>query len=65
MVNESSDLDGGDKQISLPEEAVRVADTNGDLGLQYFAREKLVRACIFGGATDKALVALLLVSGAV
>jgi tetratricopeptide (TPR) repeat protein len=57
LIGEALDLDKGDESISLLEEAVRLADTCGDLELQYFAREELVRACIFGGATDKALVA--------
>lgn len=57
LIKESLDLDDGDEQISLLEEAIRLADTEGDLELQYFARERFIRACIFGGATDKALVA--------
>ena len=57
LIAQSLDFEDGDEQISLREEAVRLADLEGDLKLQYFAREVYVRACIFGGATDKALVA--------
>lgn len=57
LLGDSSELEDGDAQIALREEAVRVADLKGDLKLQYFAREMFVRACIFGGASEKALVA--------
>jgi tetratricopeptide (TPR) repeat protein len=57
LLRESLDLEDGDAQIALREEAVRLADLGGDLKLQYFAREVFVRACIFGGATEKGLVA--------
>jgi hypothetical protein len=57
LISQSLDFEDGDTQISLREEAVRLADLRGDLKLQYFAREVFVRSCIFGGATEKALVA--------
>lgn len=57
LLSESLDLDDGEAQIALREEAVRLADLKGDLKLQYVARELFVRACIFGGAEEKALVA--------
>jgi hypothetical protein len=57
LLGRALDLDEGDEQIATLEEAVRVADIEGDLELQYGAREALVRACIFGGASEKALVA--------
>lgn len=53
----SFDLDEGDEQISMVENAVRLADLEGDLKTQYLAREQLVRACLFGGSSEKALVA--------
>lgn len=57
LIRQSLELDEGDAQISLREEAVRLADFEGDLKLQYYAREVFVRACILGGAPEKALVA--------
>jgi tetratricopeptide (TPR) repeat protein len=57
LLSDAFDLDEGDEQIALTENAVRLADLEGDLETQYFAREQLVRACIFGGVTEKALVA--------
>lgn len=57
LLSQSLGLEDGDAQIALREEAVRLADLGGDLKLQYFAREVFVRACIFGGATEKGLVA--------
>ena len=57
LIRQSMDFEDGDAQISLREEAVRLADLRGDLKLQYFAREAYVRACIFGGAEQKGLVA--------
>jgi hypothetical protein len=57
LIGKSMDVPDGEEQISLREEAVRVADAAGDLRLQYFARDQLVSAGIFGGHTDKALVA--------
>ena len=57
LLGESYGLEDGDAQIALCEEAVRLADLKGDLKLQYAAREVFIRACIFGGASEKALVA--------
>jgi hypothetical protein len=57
LISQSFDLGEGDAQIALREEAVGVADLRGNLKLQYYARESFVRACIFGGAEEKALVA--------
>lgn len=56
LLIESLEIEDGDAQIALREEAVRLADLSGDLNLQYFAREVFIRACIFGGASEKALV---------
>jgi hypothetical protein len=57
LLSESFQLEDGEAQIAVREEAVRLADLNGDLKLQYFAREMFIRACIFGGSSEKALVA--------
>lgn len=57
LLSESYELDDGEAQIAVQEEAVRLADLHGDLRLQYHARGIFVRACIFGGASEKALVA--------
>lgn len=57
LINESLDLDEGETQVMLMEEAVRLADAGGDLELRYFVREQFIRAAVFGGATEKAIVA--------
>lgn len=57
LLSESYELDDGEAQIAVQEEAVRLADLHGDLRLQYHTRGIFVRACIFGGASEKALVA--------
>jgi hypothetical protein len=57
LIDQSYDLDDGPERISLREEAVRLADLTGDLKLQYRVREEYVRACMFGGAQEKGLVA--------
>lgn len=57
LLLQSLELDDGDERISVLEEAVRLADIGGDLKLRYQAREHFVRGCIFGGATERALVA--------
>jgi hypothetical protein len=57
LIEESFQLDDGDEQISVAENAVREADLSGHLETQYRAREQFVRACVFGGETDRALVA--------
>jgi len=57
LLRQSLDLNEGDEQISLQEQAVRLADAFGDLSIKYRVRELYVRACIFGGAPEKGLVA--------
>jgi hypothetical protein len=57
LIEKSFRLDDGDEQISVAENAVREADLSGHLETQYRAREQFVRACVFGGETDRALVA--------
>lgn len=56
LISQSFEFEDGGTQIALREEAVRLADLTGDLKLQYFAREAFIRSCIFGGASEKALV---------
>ena len=57
LIKESFRLEDGDEQITVCENAVREADLSGDLETQYRAREQFVRASVFGGETDRALVA--------
>ncbi|HEX8709198.1 MAG TPA: hypothetical protein VF723_13205 [Pyrinomonadaceae bacterium] len=57
LIRRALGLEEGDEQIAVLEEAVRLADLAGDIKLRYFAREQFIRAAVFGGATDKALVA--------
>lgn len=56
LIDEAFELDDGDEQISVAENAVREADLSGHLETQYRAREQFLRACVFGGETDRALV---------
>lgn len=57
LINRAYDLDEGDERIMMLEEAVRLADTTGDVKLQYGARENYIEAAYFGGVPEKALVA--------
>lgn len=57
LIEASFRLEDGDEQIAICENAVREADLSGDLETQYRAREHFVRASVFGGETDRALVA--------
>src|SRR5436190_16513403 len=47
----------GDERIAMSEDAVREADLSGDFELRFATREQLVRASIFGGEPEKAIVA--------
>lgn len=57
LIDRSYDLAEGDERIMMLEEAVRLADTAGDVKLQYDAREAYIEAAYFGGVPEKALVA--------
>lgn len=50
-------LRNGEAKVMALEEAVRLADTHGDVGLAYEVRDGLIDAATFGGFPDKALVA--------
>ncbi|RKG90726.1 hypothetical protein [Corallococcus terminator] len=50
-------LPEGDAKVRTLEEAVRLADTHGDVPLGYALRDGLIDAATFGGFPDKALVA--------
>lgn len=56
LIEESLRFGDGDERIEVCESAVREADLGGDLQTQYLAREHSVRAYVFGGAPEKALV---------
>jgi hypothetical protein len=47
----------GEAKVMALEEAVRLADTHGDLDLAFRLRDDLIDAATFGGFPDKALVA--------
>jgi tetratricopeptide (TPR) repeat protein len=47
----------GEAKVMALEEAVRLADTHGDLDLAFAVRDDLIDAATFGGFPDKALVA--------
>lgn len=57
LIDRAYDLPEGDERIKMLEEAVRLADTTGDVKLQYEAREDYIEAAYFGGVPEKALVA--------
>jgi hypothetical protein len=50
-------LHHGEARVQAYEEAVRLADAHGDVGLAYELRDGLIDAATFGGFPDKALVA--------
>lgn len=49
----------GEAKVMALEEAVRLADTHGDLELAFEVRDELIDAATFGGFPDKALVAFV------
>jgi hypothetical protein len=57
LIDQAEKLEYGLTQIGLLEEAVRMADLLADVPLGFEARTKLIKACIFGGAAEKAMVA--------
>lgn len=57
LILKSYDLDEGDEQVMLLEEAVRLADATGELDLRYETRERLIHAAVFSGSTEKGIVA--------
>jgi hypothetical protein len=57
LLDEASTLDEGPSQVMLLEEAVRLADSHGDVPLGFEARAELIQSCTFGGFPEKALVA--------
>ncbi len=57
LISKAFWMDDGEEHITVAENAVREADLSEDLNTQYEAREQFVRACVFGGETDRGLVA--------
>jgi hypothetical protein len=57
LLDRAEGLDEGPAKVALLEEAVRLADTHGDVEEGYRARQVLIRAATFGGLPDRALVA--------
>lgn len=57
LLRRALDLPDGDEKIMMLEDAVRLADTTGDVKLQYEAREDYMEAAYFGGVPEKSLVA--------
>ena len=62
LLGRAAGLDEGPAKVALLEEAVRLADTHGDVGEGFRARQELIRAATFGGLPDRVLVALQLIS---
>jgi hypothetical protein len=56
LLEQAGRMSEGPAQISLCEEAVRVADAKGDDEHKLVARLELVKAAAFGGAPDRAMV---------
>ncbi len=52
-------LSEGPAKVVLLEEAIRLADTHGDLELGFDLRENLIEACTFCGLGEKSLVAFI------
>jgi len=57
LLDEADDLDHGPAQVAIVERAVELADAHGEVGVGYFARNKLVEAATFAGRADVAMVA--------
>lgn len=57
LLREAKMLDHGDTRIMLTEEAVRLAELQCTLDVQFDAQNDLIDAATHGGAPDKALVA--------
>ena len=56
LMEESLRFDDGDERIAVCEQAASEAELSGDLQTRYRAGEHCVRAYVFGGAPEKALV---------
>ncbi|MCA1613828.1 MAG: hypothetical protein LC800_06700, partial [Acidobacteria bacterium] len=56
-IYEALRIEDGDEKIAAMGEAVRLADETGDVGLQYFARDRFVDVTFWGGSPEKTLVA--------
>lgn len=54
----ASQLPSGDLQVTAYEEAVRAADSRRDLQLMFSTRLELIRACAFGGRSEKSFPAI-------
>src|SRR5688572_4443945 len=57
LLDEASGLDYGPTKVAILEEAIRLADTHGELDYGFAAREEYIQACTFGGYPEKSLVA--------
>jgi hypothetical protein len=57
LLEQAEEIEDGASRIALVEEAIRIADTHGDVTLGFTARRELVEAGTFFGEADKALVA--------
>src|SRR5262249_61142281 len=57
LLYEAAVLPHGASKVALLEEAVRLADSHGDIGLGFDVRKDLVNACNFSGFPEKTLVA--------
>lgn len=58
LAQRASELPAGDLQVAAYEEAVRAADHRGDLEKGFRTRLELIRACAFGGRSERSFPAL-------
>ncbi len=57
LLDRAASLEFGEAKVMMLEEAVRLADAHGDVGVAYEVRDALIDAATFGGFPDRALVA--------
>jgi len=57
LLDRAARLEPGEAKVMALEEAARLADAHGDVGVAYDVRDALIDAATFGGFPDKALVA--------
>ncbi len=57
LLDRAAKLEFGEAKVMLLEEAARLADAHGDVGLAYEVRDGLIDAATFSGFPDRAMVA--------
>lgn len=57
LLGRAAKLEAGEAKVMTLEEAARLADVHGDVGVAFEVRDALIDAATFGGFPDRALVA--------